>query len=143
MGEWSPLDLGVWGDRMQDVLRRLDHGQWPPSIKPDLVVLLVGTTNADKGSRPEDTALGIAEIICVLQARLPDITILHHGILSRGEDATSPGRAGNARVNELVRRCGDDRCVIYLDPGGAMVDAAGHLSTHVMADGLRLNRKAG
>lgn len=127
---------GVWGDRTQDVLWRLDHGQWPPSLKPDLVVLLIGTNNADTGSRPEDTALGIAEIIRVLQARSPDTRILLLGILPRGEDATSPERVGNARVNELIRRCGDDRRVIYLDPGRAMVDAAGHLSTQVMADKL-------
>ena len=135
-GEWSPLNLGLWGDRTQDVLWRLDHGQWPPSLKPDLVVLLIGTNNADQGSRPEDTALGIAEIIRVLHTRSPDSKILLLGIPPRGEDATSPERLVNARVNELIRRCGDDRRVIYLDPGRAMVDAAGHLSTHVMADRL-------
>ncbi|WP_051439710.1 GDSL-type esterase/lipase family protein [Methylobacterium sp. 10] len=135
-GEWSPLNLGLWGDRTQDVLWRLDHGQWPPSLKPDLVVLLIGTNNAGTGSRPEDTALGIAEIIRVLQARSPDTRILLLGILPRGEDATAPERVVNARVNELIRRCHDDKRVIYLDPGRAMVDAAGHLSPQVMADRL-------
>lgn len=135
-GEWSPLNLGLWGDRTQDVLWRLDHGQWPPSLKPNLAVLLIGTNNADKGSRHEDTALGIAEIVRVLQARSPNTRILLLGLLPRGEDATSPERLVNARVNELIRRCGDDRRVIYLDPGRAMVDAAGHLSPQIMADRL-------
>ncbi|WP_196805413.1 GDSL-type esterase/lipase family protein [Methylobacterium sp. 77] len=135
-GGWSPLNLGLWGDLTQDVLWRLNNGQWNATLKPDLVVLMIGTNNIGIKSRPDDTALGIAEIIRFIQGRSPKTKILLLGILPRGVEASAPERLVNARVNDLIRRCADDKRVIYLDPGRTMLDATGRITTQVMADSL-------
>jgi len=133
-GGRSPLNLGLWGDLTQGVLWRLHNGQWSTSLKPELAVLLIGTNNAGWKSRPEDTALGVAEIIRFIQSRSPKTKVLVLGILPRGPDASAPERAINDRVNALIRQCADDQSVVYLDPGRIMIDSNGRLSDSVMFD---------
>lgn len=135
-GGRAPLNLGLWGDLTQGMLWRLGNGQWSPSLRPDLVVLLIGTNNAGWGSRPEDTALGVAEIIRFIQARSPSSKVLLLGLLPRGADGSAPERAVNARVNELIQRCADGTSVVYMDPGRAMVGADGRISNQVLFDFL-------
>ena len=135
-GGRAPLNLGLWGDLTQGLLWRLNNGQWSPSLRPQLVVLLIGTNNAGWGSRPEDTALGVAEIIRFIQTRSPSTKVLLLGITPRGPDASAPERPVNARVNELIQRCADNQSVVYLDPGRSMLGADGRISNQVLFDYL-------
>jgi beta-glucosidase len=120
----------------QGVLWRLNSGQWSPGRKPKLVVLLIGTNNANWGSRPENTALGVAEIIRFINTHSPTTKILLIGILPRGEDATTPERAVNRQVNDLIMRCADGDKIVYMDPGQAMMDSNGRISNQVLFDYL-------
>lgn len=131
---YSPLNLGLSGDLTQGVLWRLHHGEWPSALKPDVAVVLIGTNNASWQSRPEDTALGIAEIIRYIRTRSPTTKILLLGILPRGQNVATPERPINQRVNALVRSCADNETVFFQEPGTAMVDRLGRVSTNVMFD---------
>ncbi len=135
-GGLSPLNLGLWGDTTGGALWRLGGGQWGPSLRPEVVVVLIGTNNANWNSRAEDTALGIAEIVRLVRARSPSSKVLLLGLLPRGRDAAAPERAVNAAVSALVRRCADGRTVFFLDPGAALVGADGRISDQVLFDGL-------
>lgn len=133
---YDPLNLGLSGDLTQGVLWRLHNGQWPAALKPDVVVLLIGTNNASWHSRAEDTALGIAEIIRLIHARSPATKVLLLGILPRGPTSATPERPISQHVNALVRQCADNQTVFYAEPGDAMVDASGRISNYVMFDYL-------
>lgn len=133
-GGLSPLNLGQSGDLTQGVLWRLNHGQWGADLKPEVAVVLIGTNNAGWNSRPEDTALGIAEILRFIRDRSPRTKVLLLGILPRGGDASAPERAINQRVNALIKRCADGENIVYLDPGSLMIDKDGRLSDTVMYD---------
>lgn len=135
-GAQSPLNLGLWGDLTQGVLYRLNNGQWNPTLHPKLVVLLIGTNNANWKSRAEDTALGVAEIIRFIHRHSPATKVLLLGILPRGVDASTPERAVNAQVNHLIQRCADGQSVVYLDVGASMMDAEGRISNQVLFDYL-------
>jgi beta-glucosidase len=136
-GHRRALNLGVAGDFTQGLLWRLQAGQWG-SMRPALVVLLIGTNNSAAGGRAEDIALGIAEVIRFIHARSPQTRVLLLGLLPRGADASDPVRQVNLRVNQLIQRCADGRATIYLDAGALMVSADGRLSDQVAFDRLHL-----
>ena len=135
-GEYHPLNLGLWGDLTQGVLWRLKNGQWSPSLHPKVVVILIGTNNANWHSRPEDTALGVAEIVRFVRDHSSTSKVLLLGLLPRGADASAPERSVNAQVNRLIQRCADGQRVFYAEPGRAMMAADGKISNQVLFDYL-------
>lgn len=133
------VNFGVMGDFVQGLLWRLrEEGHWPATLRPRLAVLLIGTNNASYDSRPEDTALGIAEVVRLIRRRSPTTRVLVLGILPRGADASDPARRLNARVNELLARCADGEWVFYADPGPVLLDARGRLAAAIAPDRLHL-----
>jgi beta-glucosidase len=138
-GHRHAVNLGVIGDFTQGLLWRIQQGgQWPVSLRPRLAVLLIGTNNALHAARPEDTALGIAEIIRFIRQRSPATRILLVGLLPRGPDATDPARLANQRVNAMIARCADNQNVFFTDPGSMLVDGRGGLSDQIAFDRLHL-----
>ena len=139
-GGRATLNLGVWGDFTQGLLWRITQGgHWPASLRPRLAVLLIGTNNAGFTDRPEDTALGIAEIIRAVRQRSPTTRILLVGLLPRGPDSNDAARRMNGRVNALIAACADNRTVFYTDPGSMLTDSAGRLSEAIAYDRLHLS----
>lgn len=132
-GQWRTLNLGVPGDYTQGMLWRLDR-QWA-GLRPRVAVLLIGTNNAGV-TPPADTALGIAEVIRLIQARSPATRVLLLAILPHGERPEGPLRAINAQVNRLVAACADGRRVVFLDAGPALLAADGTLKPGAAPDGL-------
>lgn len=139
---YGALNLGVSGDFVQGLLWRLtEGGQWPATLRPRLAVLLIGTNNASFNSPPENTALGIAEVLREIRRRSPDTRVLLLGILPRGAGADDPARRLNERVNEMVARCADGTSVHYLDAGPALLDGQGRLAPAIAPDRLHLSPK--
>lgn len=140
-GRRAPLLLGINGDATPGVLKRLP-AEWGP-MRPRLVILLIGTNNTQwlPGS-PADVALGIAEIVRMIHARSSGTRILLLGILPRGTTPAEPLRAVNAQVNALIARCADGDTVFYANPGPALLDPAGMLTTEMSFDTLHLTAKA-
>jgi beta-glucosidase len=135
----AALNLGVTGDFTQGMLWRLQQGgQWPSTLRPKIAVLLIGTNNSLNAQQPEDTALGVAEIVRLIRQKSPGTRVLIVGILPRGPDATDPARRANIRVNEMVARCADNQTVFFTDPGSMLVDGQGRLSDQMAHDRLHL-----
>ena len=134
-GGRTPLNLGLWGDFTQGALWRLSHGQWG-NLRPKLAVLLIGTNNTQWNGRPEDVALGIAELVRFIQSRSPRTKVLLLGILPRGPGPSEPLRAVNARVNTLVARCADDQNTFFLDVGSLFLGPGRVVSEQILFDYL-------
>ncbi|WP_431270325.1 GDSL-type esterase/lipase family protein [Dankookia sp. P2] len=137
-GDRAALDFGVSGDTTQSLLWRLARLPLGSALRPRLAVVLVGTNNTAAGSRPEDTALGIAEVVRTLRRRSPQTRVLLVGLLPRGGLASEPMRAVNEQVNALVAGCADGQTVFYTAPGSMVVDRAGRLSDQIAYDYLHL-----
>ena len=135
------LVLGFGGDRTENVLWRLMHGE-VDGIAPKVAVLMVGTNNT--GHRQEDpatTAAGIKRDVEELRRRLPDTKILLLAIFPRGEKADDPLRLINQKVNAIIAGFADSQHVYFLDIGKAFLAADGTLSTDIMPDLLHPNEK--
>src|ERR1035437_9153209 len=69
-------NFGIGGDRTQNVLWRLEHGEIG-ALKPKVVVLLIGTNNIGTTEHDtEDTVRGVTAVVQKLRAAFPKTKIL-------------------------------------------------------------------
>ena len=127
------LNLGVGGDRTQNVLWRLDHGEMD-GYRTRFVSLMIGTNNDD--DPPEDRAEGIRAILAKMARRLPDATILLHPIFPRGAAPDDPCRVSRERTNAVIRRFADGGRVVWLDFNARFLQPDGTLPAAMMPDFL-------
>ncbi|GJJ00764.1 hypothetical protein RugamoR64_13020 [Duganella rhizosphaerae] len=135
------LALGFGGDRTENVLWRLLHGE-VDGLAPKVAVLMFGTNNA--GHRREDprtTAAGIRRNIDELRQRLPNTKILLLAIFPRGEKPDDELRQINEKVNGIISGFADNQHVFYLNINQAFLAADGTLSKDIMPDLLHPNEQ--
>lgn len=140
-GHRKVLNLGFSGDRTENVLWRLQHGE-VDGISPKVTVLMIGTNNTGSRMDPaEDTASGIKAIIEELQTRLPKTNILLLAIFPRGKTAEDEMRLRNEEINGIISDFADNRRVFYLNINHVFLDETGRPSKTVMPDYLHPNAR--
>ncbi len=133
------LALGFGGDRTENVLWRLQHGE-VDGIDPKVAVLLIGTNNTGhRRDFPAITAAGIERNLEELKRRLPRTRILLLAIFPRDAKADGPLRRLNEQVNARLPALADGRRVFYLDVNKAFLAPDGSLPANVMPDWLHPN----
>lgn len=133
---YNPANFGVGGDRTQDVLWRIEHGELD-GISPQVVVLLIGTNN---GGDP-DVARGVKKVVEEIRAKLPQSKILLLGIFPRGGDPLNPpwmerSRAFNVSVNKELAKLDDGNQIRFLNIGEKFMDDKGFISKEIMPDAV-------
>jgi lysophospholipase L1-like esterase len=134
----SVVNLGYGWDRTENVLWRLDHGEFE-GVTPKVVVLMVGTNNITLNA-PDEIAAGVEAICTTIHERSPATRILLLAIFPRGQrpDAT---RAKVDDVNRLLARLDARAGVTFLDIGATFLEADGSISPDVMYDFLHPTAK--
>lgn len=132
------LNSGVSGDRTENMLWRMQHGNLdgPPPVG---VVVLIGTndlTNGGEGRSPEVTADGIRANLEYLRQRLPRARIVLLGLYPRSVSPEARLRRGTVAVNQLIRECGDNVWIKYADIGTVLLEPDGRLSPAISQDAL-------
>ncbi|MFL6657084.1 MAG: GDSL-type esterase/lipase family protein [Massilia sp.] len=138
---YKAVALGFGGDRTENVLWRLQHGE-VDGLTPKVAVLMFGTNNT--GHRQEDpvtVAAGVKRNIEELRKRLPSTRILLLAIFPREAKPDASARRLNDRINVLLSGLADQQHVYYLDINQAFLDADGKLSPDIMPDYLHPNEK--
>ncbi len=145
-GDLPVLNLGFGWDRTQNVLWRLDHGEFE-ALQPRKIVLNIGTNNFSatanaRANSPAEIAEGILAICARLRAKSPAAAIMVMGVLPRGHAANDPWRAKISELNRiLAERLKALPGVTFLDIGPQMLDADGTLAAAVMPDGTHPSEK--
>ncbi len=102
-GRLKCLNFGFGGDRTQDILWRLEHGELE-GPEPRVVVLEAGANNLYHNT-VEEIASAIRAIVAVIRGRLPGAKIIVIAIFPRGNHIEAPInakiRAVNARLAVL------------------------------------------
>ncbi|MBA3936479.1 MAG: acetylhydrolase [Planctomycetes bacterium] len=132
------LNLGFGWDRTQNVLWRLDHGEFT-GLHPHWVVLMIGTNNLTgtanaRENTPAEIVAGIAAISRQIGALSPKTRIVHMAVLPRGRKADDPFRAKIASVNRLLAAYAAQEHHAFIDLGAQLVDAAGTIPAELMGD---------
>ena len=135
------LNLGFSGDRTEQVIWRLQHGE-VDGIAPKLVVIMIGTNNAGhRKEKSEDTAAGVKAILDELGKRLPDTKCLVLAIFPRGAKPDDELRQLNDATNKILATYADQKRVFFLDINDKFLTADGTLPTDLMPDLLHPNEK--
>jgi lysophospholipase L1-like esterase len=138
-GQYRPANFGVAGDKTQNVIWRITHGELD-GINPKVVVLMIGTNNLASAA-DDKIAAGIKKIVSIIRERLPSSKVLLLGILPRGP-ADDPRRGRIKNINRMIEDLDDGgQHVRFLDMGTKFLQPDGSISTSVMADYLHPTRK--
>ncbi|MFZ5547264.1 MAG: GDSL-type esterase/lipase family protein [Pseudomonadota bacterium] len=135
------LNLGYGGDRTENVLWRLQHGELD-GLAPKAVVMMIGTNNTgDRREDPRTTAAGVRRLLAEVQQRLPGTPVLLLAVFPRDPQPGTPLRRINDQLNRQIAGFADGKAVHFLDIGRALMNADGTLSPDVMPDWLHLSEK--
>jgi len=137
-GERRVLNLGFGWDRTQNVLWRLDHGEFD-GLHPRYVVINIGTNNFSttshaKANTPAQVAEAIRAICTRIRSKSPESRIIVMGVLPRGAKADDPFRAKIAELNKLLREFGKVPGIAFLDIGEQFLRPGGELPRTLMSD---------
>jgi lysophospholipase L1-like esterase len=138
-GKYHALNLGYGGDRTENVLWRLEHGEID-GIAPKVAVMMIGTNNTGhRHEAPELIYAGIKRDIQEIRKHLPHTKILLLAIFPRGEKPDDDLRLNNEKVNALLPRLADGKHVFFLNFGKAFLAPDGTLSKTIFPDLLHPN----
>lgn len=145
-GNRNAVNFGIGSDRTQHVLWRLNHGELN-SIKPKVVVLLIGTNNTGQERNSEvirnsvpEVIEGVTAVVRCLRLKLPASKILLLGIFPRGE-RDAPQRIEIAKINAALAKLDDGKSIKFLDLGPQFLSLDGNLSKEIMPDLLHPSEK--
>lgn len=140
-GKRNAFNIGFSGDRTEQVLWRLEHGE-VKGISPKLAVIMIGTNNAGhRQDKPEHTAAGIELILKQLRQRLPETKVLLLAIFPRGKDNDDRLRKINQATNKIIQGYADGKQVFWLDINDKFLAEDGTLPKSIMPDLLHPNEQ--
>jgi lysophospholipase L1-like esterase len=146
-GKWEPANFGIGGDRTQNLIWQIEHGELE-GVAPKVVVLMIGTNNSADYSA-EEIAAANRKIVAMIRARLPGSRILVLGILPRGPRDAKGGPITQAAIDDAARRkltieavnrdlarLDDGQAVRFLDIGAVFLGQDGRIPHALMPDQL-------
>ena len=131
-------NLGFGWDRTQNVLWRLDHGEFD-GLHPRYVAVNIGTNNFSgtshaRANTPGEVAEGIRAILIRLRSKSPETRIILMGVLPRGPKGTEPFRAKIAELNKLLPVVCKAPGITFVDIGPQFLRPDGELPRELMSD---------
>ncbi len=142
-GDISVLNMGFGWDRTQNVLWRLENGEFD-GLHPNNIVLNIGTNNLTgtenaRENTPAEICEGIVTICYKLYSMSPESRIIVMGIFPRGESSNDPFRKTISAVNTLLaENFMAIPSVTVLDIGESFLQSDGSLSPEIMFDFVHL-----
>lgn len=144
------INLGMNGQRTEEILWNLQHGELDFAKSPKVVMLLIGTNNSDdrhfaRVHTPEQILAGTKAIVEVIRQRHPATKILVLRIFPRGGDnekSVSPPAFNSSapcietcrRAGELTAQVADGEHVFWLDVNHVFLRPDGTINTELMWD---------
>ena len=125
---WNAADFGWGGDKTQNILWRLDHGELD-GVNPKVVVLLAGTNNlAD--DKADEISRGLQAIVNRIETKAPSATIILVGIFPRNDNmAFLPVIDA---INHNLANLADGKKIRYLNINDRLADSSGKLFDGMM-----------
>jgi len=130
-GKRHAANLGISGDRTEQVLWRLTHGNLE-GISPKLAIIMIGQNNGPFNTA-EEIAEGVTTIVKTVRERLPNTKILLLGIFYRGEEPNDE-RQKLAKTNMIIGNLADNSTVHYMDISKIFLRPDGKISKDLMPD---------
>ncbi len=140
---WNAADFGWGGDRTENMLWRLEHGEFE-GVHPKVIAIQAGTNNL--GDMPGDQAqidlitAGIKALINSCRAKAPAATIVVTGVFLRS-DKPQYNIVING-INHELAALADGKQIRFVNINHVLADANGQLAKDKSVDGLHLSASA-
>lgn len=131
--EGTSLNMGCGGDRIENVLWRIYHGQLD-NLTADRIYLTIGVNNIFAGSGNDDIVRGISMLVEIIKSRRPEADVVMVGIL--------PCRNNEARIreiNKILKSLAVRQKVMFEDPGYLLLRRKDRINEYLFLDGLHPN----
>lgn len=144
-GTRKVLNMGFGWDRTQNVLWRLDNGEFE-GLHPKYVVINIGTNNFTgtgnaRESTPPEIAEGIKAICERIKTKSPDTKIVLMGVFPRGASAKDQFRPKITALNLLIAEYAKEKNYTFLDIGAKMLQPDGSIPRDIMGDATHPTEK--
>lgn len=130
-GKRHAANLGISGDRTEQVLWRLTHGNLD-GISPKLAIIMIGQNNGPFNTA-EEIAEGVTAIVKTVRERLPHSKILLLAIFYRGEEPNEE-RQKLAKTNTIISKLADHKTIYFQDINNIFLRSDGRVSSELMPD---------
>ena len=145
-GDRRALNLGFGWDRTQNMLWRLENGEFK-GLCPKLVVVLAGTNNTSetvnaRANTPEEIAEGVVAICRRIRGMSPDSRLVIMAVFPRDFQPGTPLRQMIAEINlTLEPQARKIPNALFLDLTSRFLAPDGTLSAELMNDGTHPTEK--
>ena len=136
-GKHRPINLGIGGDWIQNVLWRVQNGTLDKTAAK-VIVLLIGTNNLTGKFTPVEIALNIGGLIQAIRTKTAQSKVLLLGILPRGASIKDEINGAIRQTNAKLAALTDNKRVFFLDVGDKLIEPDGSISPAVMPDKLHV-----
>ena len=146
--KWSLMNCGYGGDRIENLLWRLENGELD-GYRAKVVTLMIGTNNG--GDPAEDIIRGVRRAIEIIKEKQPEAKIVLHAYLPCGKGHGGNHRAKLDSVTPVLKdMTKNDKRIVWLDMTKLFTDADGALVEklfdfeflHPSTEGYRIWREA-
>lgn len=142
--DFPSLNLGVAGDRTENLLWRIMEGKMIDGLKPKVTILQIGTNNLHRPGRqdsPAEVYEGVALLVKKIREKLPETKVLLLGLFPREFSLDAPQRKRVREVNELLSQLSNWKEVFFLDIGDKFLNPDGSADKEILRDGLHLSER--
>ncbi|RAJ88051.1 lysophospholipase L1-like esterase [Chitinophaga dinghuensis] len=135
--KWKWECAGISGDRVQNLLWRLQNGQYKQS-QPKVLVVTIGVNNFGDNDSGAEIAAGILEIANWVKRNMPGTKLLLTGLLPTGFTPEEPRRQKYNEIHQVLAAANHDGYT-YLPLTSAFTNSDGTLDAGCYAkDGIHL-----
>jgi lysophospholipase L1-like esterase len=130
---WNAANFGWGGDRIENILWRLQNGELD-AVNPKVIVVLAGINNV--GTEPggpekvEEITSGLHEIVRLCREKAANATIILTAIFPRGDNPAVIATIN--QINRNIAALADGRKIWYVDINNELMDASGKLLPGMM-----------
>jgi lysophospholipase L1-like esterase len=139
---WNAGNFGWGGDRIQNILWRIENGELE-GVKPKVIVILAGTNNVGDspgdGAKIADIIAGYDLLLATCRAKAPEAKIIITAIFPRNDNKAVLGEIDS--INRELAKRADGISTIFLNVNDRLADAEGNLFDGMAIDGLHLGVK--
>jgi|GEM_PF-78616 len=138
---YSIINLGIGGDKIENLLWRISDLDWN-SIEPKIIVVMIGTNNiSHENNTPQQIYKGIIETTEKLHHLAPNSKIILFNIFPRGDNSNNPNRKIAKSINTELEAVSWPPHVHYHTFWNELLEPDGSISSILLPDTRHLSAK--
>jgi len=130
---WNAANFGWGGDRIQNILWRIDNGELD-NVNPKVIVLLAGTNNVGNHEKTDDIVAAYQALLAALHAKAPSAKIIIIAIFPRNDHPNLVPEID--QINAELENFADNKTTFFININDKLAGPNGKLFPGMTVDKL-------